>query len=124
FYSGGLFDPSALKVLWQTYANWVQKGTSDDGEGHGKEWWYWLQLLARYELPALLGLIGAVRFAWPAHIRFLNSPRTNRPFGFAKPVPGAGKPPGKQAITASANAPALIWTARTGTGHYFCRTLP
>ena len=51
---------------------WTHTGTS--GEGHEKTAYellpfvnyYWLALLARYEWPALAGLIWSVRYAWPA----------------------------------------------------------
>lgn len=54
FYSGNFLDPSSLAGLFQTYAAWFQTGVS--GSGHQKPFFYWVQLMARYEWPALLGL--------------------------------------------------------------------
>ena len=55
FYSGGFLDWSSIPGLWETFNTWVKTGT-EQKTGHEKEWWYWLQLLGRYEWPALAGL--------------------------------------------------------------------
>ena len=55
FYSGGFLDWNSLPGLWQAFAAWTHTGVGGK-TGHEKDWWYWLQLLGRYELPALLGL--------------------------------------------------------------------
>ena len=63
FYSGGFLHWAALPGLWLTFAPWLHTGTAGLS-GHEKEWWYWLQLLGRYEWPALLGLLATPFIAW------------------------------------------------------------
>jgi uncharacterized protein (TIGR03663 family) len=58
FYSGGFLDWSSLRGIWEALAVWTNTGVRGN-TGHEKDWWYWLQLMARYELPALLGLAAA-----------------------------------------------------------------
>jgi len=55
FYSGGFLDWSSLPGFWKAFVAWTQTGVKGT-TGHEKDWWYWLQLMGRYELPALLGL--------------------------------------------------------------------
>jgi uncharacterized protein (TIGR03663 family) len=69
FYTGGLLDWSALPGLWETFHTWIGTGTQGKS-GHEKEWYYWLQLMGRYEWPAVFGLLGGV---------WLLFPRTPRP---------------------------------------------
>jgi hypothetical protein len=70
FYSGALLDPSGVRGFFQAFAHWT--GTGAGGEsGHEKPFWYWAELLSRYEWPALLGLVGAVTVVWPGVNRFL-----------------------------------------------------
>ncbi len=72
FYSGNFFHWKGLAGPFQAVAVWTHTGTS--GEGHEKTAYellpfvnyYWLALLARYEWPALAGLVCSVRYAWPA----------------------------------------------------------
>jgi uncharacterized protein (TIGR03663 family) len=54
FYSGTFFHWSGVKGLYQAYAAWLETGRA--GHGHEKPWYYWLELLARYELPVLAGV--------------------------------------------------------------------
>ena len=63
FYSGGFLDPSSLRGLLKTFADWFQTGVNTDA--HAKPFYYWLLLLVRYEWPALIGLLGSVRALWP-----------------------------------------------------------
>ena len=58
FYTGMLFDWSMLGGLVLTFEKWIRTGTDGAG-GHAKDWYYFVELFARYEWPALLGL-GAV----------------------------------------------------------------
>ncbi len=58
FYSGGFLHWVSLPGLWQTFAPWFETGVNAQS-GHEKDWWYWLQLLARYEWPACVGLAAA-----------------------------------------------------------------
>lgn len=58
FYSGTFMDWRGLSGLWETFAAWAKTGTED--EGHAKPLWHWAYLFARYEWPALLGLVAAV----------------------------------------------------------------
>jgi uncharacterized protein (TIGR03663 family) len=63
FYSGGFLDPSSLIGLVQTFSFWSHTGV--EGAGHGKEWYYWFVLMAKYEWPALIGVAFSVRALWP-----------------------------------------------------------
>lgn len=72
FYSGNFFHWPGLLAPFKAIALWTQTGAS--GQGHEKSAYdllpfvnyYWLALLARYEWPALAGLLWSVRYAWPA----------------------------------------------------------
>jgi uncharacterized protein (TIGR03663 family) len=55
FYSGTFFHWSGVKGLYQAYKPWFETGHA--GHGHEKPWHYWLELLARYELPVLAGVL-------------------------------------------------------------------
>src|SRR5437588_230703 len=55
FYSGTFFHWNGLKDLFKTFHAWFETGSS--GHGHEKAWYYWLNLIARYEWPACAGLI-------------------------------------------------------------------
>ena len=71
FYSGNFLHPPGLLGPFHALTEWTKTGTA--GNGHEKETYdllpfanyYWLALLARYEWPALLGLVWSVRYAWP-----------------------------------------------------------
>jgi uncharacterized protein (TIGR03663 family) len=68
FYSGGFLAWESVSGLWLTFAPWLATGMRGES-GHEKEWWYWFQLMGRYEWPALAGF--AASFA-------LLAPRKNR----------------------------------------------
>jgi uncharacterized protein (TIGR03663 family) len=55
FYSGTFFHWNGLKDLFKTFHAWFETGSS--GHGHEKAWYYWLDLIARYEWPICAGLI-------------------------------------------------------------------
>ncbi|MDQ2919443.1 MAG: TIGR03663 family protein [Verrucomicrobiota bacterium] len=55
FYSGTFLHMSGLKGLFVTFQTWFATGNT--GAGHEKSWYYWLELLVRYEWPLLAGLI-------------------------------------------------------------------
>jgi uncharacterized protein (TIGR03663 family) len=61
FYSGTFFHWSGIRGLYQAYKPWFETGSQ--GHGHEKPWYYWLSLIAHYELPALAGLLFCI-FAW------------------------------------------------------------
>lgn len=71
FYSGNFFYWQGLLGPFDAIAQWARTGAA--GNGHEKPAYdilpyvsyYWLALLARYEWPALAGLIWSVRYAWP-----------------------------------------------------------
>ena len=71
FYSGNFLHPPGLLGPFQALIEWTKTGAA--GNGHEKEAYdllpfvnyYWLALLARYEWPALIGLVWSVRYAWP-----------------------------------------------------------
>lgn len=69
FYSGALLDFSSLRGLGSTLHEWAKTGK--EGHGHEKPWDYWLQLMAIYEWPALLGLGASLRFLFPGSNRLL-----------------------------------------------------
>lgn len=84
-YSGTFLNWKGVTGLWETYAAWMKTGMEAEG-GHAKTayetarislfghtWefktyvnYYWLALMARYEWPALIGLVAAIRLLWPA----------------------------------------------------------
>ncbi len=72
FYSGNFFHPAGLLGPFKAMIAWTKTGAA--GHGHEKTAfellpfvnYYWLALLARYEWPALVGLLWSVRYAWPA----------------------------------------------------------
>lgn len=58
FYSGTFMNWTGVKGLFETFAAWFKTGSN--GNGHEKEWWYWLMLIGRYEIPVALGLVACV----------------------------------------------------------------
>jgi uncharacterized protein (TIGR03663 family) len=82
FYSGGLLDwpgprtfndkgeplpLGSIAGLWETFGVWIATGTGSHGipSGHEKAWSYWLELFARYEWPALVGLAAGLGLLAP-----------------------------------------------------------
>ena len=55
FYSGTFYHWNGLKDLFRTFHAWFETGSS--GHGHEKPWYYWLELIARYEWPVCAGLL-------------------------------------------------------------------
>ena len=55
FYSGTFLNWPGVTGLYKTFDAWFKTGSK--GDGHEKDWWYWLMLIARYEQPVALGLI-------------------------------------------------------------------
>jgi uncharacterized protein (TIGR03663 family) len=55
FYSGGFLNWPGVAGLWKTFEAWFKTGTQ--GAGHEKPYYYWLQLICRYEHPILLALL-------------------------------------------------------------------
>ena len=75
FYSGTFRDFTALRGLYETFSAWFKTGV--DAGGHDKPTYalgpinyYWVWLMARYELPALAGLIACCRFILPSDARY------------------------------------------------------
>ncbi len=62
FYTGALLDWSSLSGLVLTFTQWLRTGTGGES-GHEKNWHYFLELIARYEWPALLGLAAVAGLA-------------------------------------------------------------
>lgn len=65
FYSGFLLDFGALRGLYETYAAWFETGITAGGHEKtayeiGPLNYYWLALMARYEWPALVGVVGCL----------------------------------------------------------------
>ncbi len=78
FYSGTFLDLSGLKGLYETFAAWFKTGV--EAAGHEKtsyEWhhinYYWVALFAKYEPPALAGLLAGLLYIGrsDARMRFL-----------------------------------------------------
>ena len=61
FYSGTFLHWNGVKGILETYKPWFETGSQ--GHGHEKSWYYWLSLIAHYEMPALAGLLFCI-FAW------------------------------------------------------------
>jgi len=59
FYSGTFFNWSGLKGLYETFEAWFKTGQAGKS-GHEKEWYYWLKLIARYELAIAAGLLSSL----------------------------------------------------------------
>jgi uncharacterized protein (TIGR03663 family) len=57
-YTGFLIHPHGLIDMVQSIAFWIKTGTGHSG--HEKPFVYWLQLLFRYEMPGLVGLVFSV----------------------------------------------------------------
>ncbi len=57
FYSGLFMYPAGVVDLFKPYATWFK--TSLEGSGHDKPWWYWADMLRRYEWPATIGMATA-----------------------------------------------------------------
>ncbi len=55
FYSGTFFNWTGVKGLYRAYAAWSETGHA--GHGHEKPWYYWLELIIRYEIPVGAGLL-------------------------------------------------------------------
>src|SRR5436190_9166725 len=58
FYSGTFFNWPGVKGLFQTFQTWFKTGSN--GNGHEKVWWYWFELIGRYELAIVFGLLFAL----------------------------------------------------------------
>ena len=71
FYSGNFFHFKGVGDFFTALVAWTKTGAA--ANGHEKTAcellpfvnYYWLALLARYEWPALAGLMWSVRYAWP-----------------------------------------------------------
>ncbi len=70
FYTGGFLDWPSLGGLISAFAFWGTTGTGGNS-GHEKPWYYWFELLLRYEWLGLLGLAGVVWLAWPKRDRLI-----------------------------------------------------
>ena len=66
FYSGTFLNWNGVTGLYRTFATWFKTGSN--GNGHEKQWWYWLMLIARYEAPVLLGLLASLFCQWIKNI--------------------------------------------------------
>jgi uncharacterized protein (TIGR03663 family) len=74
FYSGTFLNWPGVEDFFKAYLKWFHTGTGDGGHVKGEYQigpfgflnYYWLALMVRYEWPALLGLLYAIRLAWPS----------------------------------------------------------
>ncbi len=75
FYSGTFRDFGALRGLYQTFTLWVKTGVESGGHHKtaydlvGPLNYYWIAIMARYEWPALAGLIACLRYTAPSDAR-------------------------------------------------------
>lgn len=63
FYSGAFLDFKSLPGIYLTFAEWFKTGTA--GHGHEKPFYYWLQLMLRYEWPLALGFLASLAILRP-----------------------------------------------------------
>ena len=73
FYSGTFLNFSGVEDFFRAYAKWFHTGTGVGGHVKsdyqiGPLNYYWLSLMARYEWPAVLGVLYAVRLVWPVNL--------------------------------------------------------
>ena len=70
FYTGGFLDwpdfsagaeepRGSLAGMYETFLYWGARGVAGE-TGHEKPWYYWWDLMTRYEWPALAGLLGGL----------------------------------------------------------------
>ncbi len=57
FYSGTFMNWAGLQGLYLTFKAWF--ATGQNGNGHEKVWYYWLQLIGRYEVAVAVGLLAS-----------------------------------------------------------------
>lgn len=69
-YSGTFLNPGGLEGLWTTYAKWARTGYGEEA-AHAKVWYYWFELLWRYDQALLLGVAAALAAALPKCPLFL-----------------------------------------------------
>lgn len=71
FYSGTFFHWEGVSDFFKAYLKWFHTGTGEGGHIKAEYQvgffnYYWIALMGRYEWPSLLGLVYALRLAWPA----------------------------------------------------------
>jgi len=76
-FTGFLYNPQGLHDMFAAFSFWTKTGTGPSG--HEKPFQYWLELLGRYEWPALIALFLALPVAWRA--RFSESVLALTAFG-------------------------------------------
>jgi uncharacterized protein (TIGR03663 family) len=54
-FTGMFQDRAGVGKFFDAFVSWTRTGT--EGNGHEKPFWYWTSLMARFEWPALLGLV-------------------------------------------------------------------
>lgn len=64
FYSGTFYQWDGVAGLVETHTAWFQTGVG--GSGHDKPFHYWLELMARHEWGAALGLLSLPVLLWPS----------------------------------------------------------
>ncbi|HEY5793256.1 MAG TPA: flippase activity-associated protein Agl23 [Chthoniobacterales bacterium] len=64
FYSGTFLNLPGVAGLGETFSQWFTQTVAEPK--HEKSWAYWLELMARYEWPALAGLACGVRYLPPS----------------------------------------------------------
>lgn len=60
FYSGFFKNPQGVIDFFKTFTHWFQTGVR--GNGHEKEFLYWLKLFYRYEPFAVVGILGCIKY--------------------------------------------------------------
>lgn len=62
FYSGGFLNIKGIFGLYETYLTWFN--TSKSGV-HAKSYFYWIEIMFKYEQIGLIGLIAIIRYIYP-----------------------------------------------------------
>jgi uncharacterized protein (TIGR03663 family) len=71
FYSGCFMNWPGVAGLWKCFEAWFKTGSQ--GAGHEKPFYYWAQLIVRYEQPVLVALVlaGLTQFIQNISLRYL-----------------------------------------------------
>lgn len=68
FYTGLFKNMNGIFDFFKTYLPWYQTGIK--GNGHEKEFLYWLKLFNRYEPFAVVGFVASLRYLFGENVKF------------------------------------------------------
>lgn len=63
FYSGNFLNPTGVAGIWETFGQWFTQTVTEPK--HTKPAYYWLELMANYEWPAIAGLLCGAWYLLP-----------------------------------------------------------